>query len=411
ASRAWRCQAVDGGRRVIADRGRWHRWLLRIELAIALVLVATAGLIISSFVHLIHIDPGFRTDGVETVELRLPRDPGAPPSSVRFAALVEAVEALPQVASAGLVNPLPMSGRAMGVEAHTSQHPEAVRVGLRGIDPGFLTAFGILRVAGRDFDTTDLDAVEAAGESSIPPVLVSRDLARRLWPDREAIGRELRLSWGAGLFRVVGVVRDIRSTDLSTSPEPSVLLPLQQVSASSATLVVHTPSGLDRRALREVLRAADPALLIDSIRTISDRVGATHWRQRVVAVVLATLAVLGLVLAIFGTWATITLDISRRRRAIGVRLALGADPTRLIRDLTRSIGADAMIGVALGVGLLFVFGAPLRGLLFDMSLTDPLMLAMASTGLVTLAFVVARLAADAIRLVDPAELLRDGDSS
>lgn len=451
--RVWhRPEGLAARGRSLGQRNRWRRPLLRLEMTVAMVLVTCSALVGTSLSHLLAVDPGFRVEGVRALDLRLPRSalPSAEEAIHPLAPLlplVETLDAHPRIASAALVHPLPMSGQSMGGEARSTELETPVRVGLRGMGPGLVSALGIPLLEGRDFEpweafgppsatddsgADDPEAEDAAGTpGALPPVILSRGLARILWPTTSALDRELILGWNPGRFRVVGIVGDIHHTDLETPPEPTVYLPLRHFPTAAVTLVLRdaaadTPTRdippidippidipsidappIDTAALRDLVRGQAPMAVIEGLAPIAERVADATRQERLVALIFTALALLGLALAISGTWAVIALGISQRRREIGLRLALGAPPNRLVRELVIEVGFDTVLGIALGLVGLVLGGRLIEGLLFGVTVTDFPMLMASALLLLASTLTIAFGAARRLRHFLPAEVLHE----
>ncbi|HEX9737050.1 MAG TPA: ADOP family duplicated permease, partial [Thermoanaerobaculia bacterium] len=351
----------------------WRGLFVVVPATLSFSLLVVTALLLQSFERLIEADPGFKSDDVLTVEVRIP--PSIHPDDHQvpglWRRLLDEVGTLPQVRSAALVNHLPMRGQSMSTEAAPAERRgagEPVWLELRGVSPGYFRSLGIPLVAGRDHAAADLDVDGAGG------LVLSVAAAERLWPGEEAVGRELVLEWGDREPReVVGVVADVRHDGLAESVKPAVYLPFPELRHRTMTLVVRAsadPAAL-APAVRSRIRELDRGLVIEAIRPLADVVAATVAARRGYTWILLGFAAVTLLLAAGGTYSVIAYSVARRRRDFGVRLALGARPASLSRSVVAEGLGYALAGVAVGVALALAASRLLSGLLYGVSAYDP----------------------------------------
>lgn len=357
-----------------------RRFLAATEVALSLMLLIGAALLTRSFIALQQVRPGFDASNVLTAGVSIPiagrfapeRD--GPRWSATFNEITSRLGSSPGVAAAGAVSSLPLSGsfesggvRIPGKTYQPGQGPSAQYNVVAG---NYFSAAGIRLFAGRTFDASD----DAPGRASI---VVNRELARRQFgSEAGAIGRELNATFEFTRNRpprtIVGVVDDVKQTSLDEEPTPQVYVPVSQMTYPGLTLVVRAtgdPLSLLGAVKREV-RAVDPAATVNDVRAMEDVVSHSLARQRFSMTLIGVFAALALVLAIVGLYGVLALIVGQRRREIGVRLALGAEPRNVVRMILGEGARMAAVGVVLGIGGAFALTRVLGSLLYGVSTTD-----------------------------------------
>jgi putative ABC transport system permease protein len=359
ASRLAAARRLAGGQRVAGGEGRRLRTALVVaELALATSLLVVAGVAGGSFARLRSVDTGFAADGVLAAPLALPQS-GVEDTEVQalVASLLARVGGLPGVTAVGATttNPLRQYGFSNDVtpEEQAAEAPPGglLQAGWRSVTPGFFRALGVPLLAGRAFTAADT-------ADSPKVVVVSKTLAERLWPGRPAVGR--RLFWGGvdgTPYTVVGVSGDLRDVRLDAAPPPLMFLPFDRVPVPQLTLLVRAPGAPGvAAAVREAVRQVAPELPPPSVTPLASNLSGAVAEPRFVTVLLACFAAATLLLAGVGIYGMLSTLVSRRRREIGVRLALGAAPRDVRRLVVRQGMAPAALGVALGLaGTLAVY--------------------------------------------------------
>ena len=391
-----------------AQRG--ERALLVVELGLSLALLVGAGLLVASLWRLGEVDPGFRAERLLTFGLDLPesRYPDDANRRTFFAALEERLTGLPGIERVGFVSHLPLSG-THSCDGFTpeggalSGEPEQCAES-RSVAGDYFAAIGLEILEGRAFDARD-------GAGGPPAVVVNRALAEVHWPGRSALGR--RLKWGDAdspdpWRRVVGVVEDVRHHDLETPPVPEVYSPHAQLAYGEMSAVARTTGepGVALPVARRVVWALDPELPLHRPAPMADLVASSTASRRLRTWVLAFLAGAAALLAAVGVYGVTADAVGGRRREIGIRIALGASPAAVRRQI---LGGSAKL---LFPGLLFGgLGAwwlarALAPLLFGISPASPPVL-FAAAGLLAACLLVASWApARRATRVDPIESLR-----
>ncbi|HEX6307158.1 MAG TPA: ABC transporter permease [Longimicrobiales bacterium] len=369
------------GRGAGARNDRMRSALVAAEVALSLVLLIGAGLLIRSAIATQNVDPGLRPDNVWTGRLTLhpARYPDAEVLARVFDQLIDSVAAMPGVRSAAAVSVPPFAGvRALGLfvpEGRPLTAESAVMANLRLISPGFFDALGIPLVRGRDF--SDRDAAAAPGV-----VIVNQAFARSAWPGEDAVGKQLYGpgSDGPEAREIIAVARDIREDGLRETARPAVYYNLPQVPPllwggvqNSLYLVARTAT--ERPDLTQtvgtMLAGVDENLAVSDALTIHERMAAMSATTRLNTQLLATLGLIGLLLAVGGTYAVIAYFVASSRREIGIRMALGASRRQVIGHVIGRGMQPVIIGLVAG-GVAAVALTPLlASQLYGISRTDP----------------------------------------
>jgi putative ABC transport system permease protein len=392
---------------------RLRGMLVLAEISASIVLLVVAGLLIRAMWRVQTVDPGFRTDNVLTLRTALPLTRYAMTATrTRFYdGVLQEVRALPGVAGAGYITGLPMTMRGGIWPVNIKGRPEVVTRGgsdsasLRFVTPGFFAALAIPIRSGRDVSESDTRA-------SPPVAVVSESFAAKYWPGDNPLGRAFTF---ASVERtVVGVVGDVRVRGLEQDSEPQVYLPYRQ--AADRSMLGYTPKDLvvkstaDPRtsvaAIRAIVRNFDPELPVTDVRLLADIVeGETAPRLTQVRV-LAVFVVIAVLLAAIGIHGLLSFGVSRRQSEIGVRVALGAQRTDVLRMILREGIVLAAAGCAIGMALAYAAGRGIEALLAGIGPGDAITFVMAGglAGAMTIAGSIVP-ARRALR-VDPVAALR-----
>ena len=356
----------------LVDSGRLRGALVVSSVALATVMLVSAGLVGGSFVRLMRVDLGFSTERVLTGSIVLPNDRYDPAKSVAFyTELVRRVRALPGVQAAGATNlaPFTMGNTAMGFAAagrEPANKSELPIASWRIVTPGYFAALGVPLLRGRVFDERD---VRGAAERTI---VVNETLARRAWPGEDPVGRGLTLSNGR-TQTIVGVVGDARLLSVDSLPRPTMYFAHAQTGWPAMWLTVRTagdPAALTAAVRREVA-ALDGSLPIAQVQPLSQLVTDATAQPRLTVLVFALFASAALALAAVGLYGLIAFGVAQRTREIGVQLALGAPPPRIVRGVLGQGVRLAVAGVALGTLAGYAAAGVLRAILFETEPTDP----------------------------------------
>jgi putative ABC transport system permease protein len=398
-----------GGRR--ADRTR--RALVGLEMALATALLASAALLLHSFVKVMNADRGYEIEGLLTADLSLsgPRYAESPARTLFYRQLTDHVRALPDVRAAGAISDLPAVAAETGA-SRTIFHPddqdfqalmmERPVAMIRAVTTGYFAASGTPLRAGRIF----------VSEEPVEAAVISESLAARLWPsDRplDIIGRQFRQGRVTGpLVTVVGVVGDARPGAVERDAPPVIYRPYEQWASGSMTLLVRSagdPASL-APAVRTVVRGMDPNLPILSLRTMREVVASAVAERRLQMILTLMFAAVALLLGSIGLYGVVSYAVACRTREIGLRLALGSPRANVMR----SVFAHGLPPVAAGLvaGILSAVGAAtaLRSLLFGIVPVDPLSLTAVAIVLLLTSGLACYLPARRAASLDPLTALR-----
>jgi putative ABC transport system permease protein len=397
--------ALRAAPRGASVRGRgWPDALVTLQVALAMLLLVGAFLMTGSFTRLSAVDPGFDPRGVMTVPVSLP--PNAYGETARVTFFREATSrlaALPGVrgVAATATNPFRQWGYANDVtpEERAADAPPSglLMAGWRSVTPGFFSTLGIPLVVGRDFTDADDDG-------ALPVAVISRGLAERLWPGRNAVGR--RFYWGGldGTPRtVIGVAGDIRDAHLDGDVTPLVYVPYEQLPLEGMTLLVRTQPGVTGvpAAVRYELHAIDPNLPVTEVQPLEANRVAAIATPRLRAMLLSAFGAAALLLACIGLYGVIAFTIAQRTREIGIRVALGARPTQVVGVFFRHGVRLIAVGGIAGLASAWWLARFLRALLFQTDARDPALFAMAAGLLALVAALATYLPARRAARLDP----------
>jgi putative ABC transport system permease protein len=407
---------ADSGRGAVGvARTAFRSVLVAGELALAIMLLAGAGLLIRSFWNLLSVDPGFRAGGVLKAEYQLPqsRYPAAFATWPDFreqhafvAAILARAATLPGVTSAAVAGNHPLdpgftnSFLIVGRE-NEAREPGWPELAVRRVTPGYFSTVGVPLVRGRLLSEGD-------GTRSAPVVLINEASARRFFGERDPVGAQLRLY---GMPRtIVGVVANERTRGGGAAAPLATYLPLAQApSVDGAGVLLVKTSGHPAAAaapVRDVIHERDPALAVFGLELLDRTVSRSVADRRFAMLLVGLFASLALVLAAIGVHGVLSYDVARRVREIGIRMALGAERGLVVRLIVGRALALAAIGVAVGGAGAFALTRTLSTLLFGVTPYDPATLATAAGLLTLVALAAAAIPAWRAARVDPAAALR-----
>jgi predicted permease len=389
--------ALSTGARASRQRSRWLPLLVSGQVALALVLLAGAGLFVRTFDNLARLDAGFSADGVVMAEL----------DGRRLGArdLAGEIARLPGVTAATLATHTPLNGWSWSEVFVPAGQPLPERDTARaiGVGPGYFDTLRIRMLAGR--------GVEAGDTAGAPPVaIVNEAYARRYFANRPVVGQRLATRLGGVVkeLTIVGLAANTRTSGLRLDPPATVYLPLPQIHAPGAiTLVVRGRGSVASlaRAVEPAVRAAVPGAPVE-VQTLAGQVGATMVQERVLALLATVFGLLALGLTVIGLYGVIAFGVVQRMPELGVRLALGARRDQVLGLVLRDGARRVAIGVIAGLPAAWFASRFVRALLFEVTPADPLSAALAVGTLVTAAFVAAWLPARRAARTDPLVVLR-----
>jgi predicted permease len=393
----------SGGR-----RGRiLQRGVMTVQVGLTVVLLVAGGLFGRSLLRLMAVDPGFDAGGVVAIEVSLPvrRSAGERQAFLEdgvqlFRDAVRAVEGIPGITAVSGTNYVPFGGGTWTGSLQFERDGERISAThwIRRVLPDYHEMMGIPLKTGRLFSDAD-------GPSDPPVLLVSESLAEMYWPGASPLGTQA--SYGQTTFTVVGVVGDVRKTALGADPEPTFYMSAVQIPGESLTFVARTTADLSQTGavLRRAIRSTDPNLLIGAPTTMSELMVDSESDDRFRTVLMLTFAALATLLAAVGVFGVTARAVASRVREMGIRMALGARESGLIRLVVN----DAMISVAVGavLGLVGAFWASnlIERFLFGIDGRDPLTYAGVVSLLMFVSFGAAYLPAMRVAKIAPMEVI------
>ncbi|UCC48261.1 MAG: ABC transporter permease [Gemmatimonadota bacterium] len=404
---ALKTSAVGGGAAYEGLRAR--RTLVIAQVAIALVLLGSAGLLIRSFGRLVAEDLGFDAAGLVTARISLAaRYPEAAGRSALLAGLLDRLSRYGEAGSVAASTSVPFGGWEVNQsfeilgrpEPLPNQEPDARII---SATPSYFRAMGIPIVRGRDFRGRD-------GPNAPRVVIINESAARLYWPGEDPIGQRVRVQPNdpeAGL-EIVGVVGDVRFYALDRQPTPEIYYPYRQVPAYAVNIVARVPEDPARfvSIIRDAVRELDPSIPVYSAGTFAQMIGRTAASQRFYMIVLGIFAVVAATLAAVGIYGVLSYSVARRANEIGVRVALGASPSEVLTTVIAEGCRLAALGLVLGLISWLALGRVLTPLLHEIDATDPLTILTTALVIVAIAFLASYLPARRATRVDPMVALR-----
>ena len=406
----------ESGRGAVSARGsqRVRGVLVVVELALAVMLLAGAGLLLRSFVKLQAVDPGFKVEPALTFDISLP-DARYKEDERRvafFDQLLPRLRALPGARSASAVMGLPLSGLNFIISFAVKGRPpvppaQQPSMQVRVATPDYFSTIGIPLERGRLFTDDD-----KAGSPRV--VLITRSAARQYFPGEDPIGKTITLGWGRGPGKpraggeVVGILGDVKDAGLNEPNPPQIFLPLRQWPVSSMSVMLKTsvpPMSLADAVRAEVYRV-DGNLPVSNVSTLDALVAKSISQQRFYMLLLTIFAGVALVLAAIGIFGVLSYAVSQRTREIGIRMALGAQGRSVVRLIVRQAMVLVACGVAAGLVLGLLVSQTMAKMLFDVRPSDPMTYVTVSAVLAAVALVASYLPARRATRVDPIVALR-----
>jgi predicted permease len=393
------------------ERHRVRDGLVVAEIAVSVMLLAGAGLLVRTVGSLGAVDPGFRAERVLRTEFQLPesryprdfsRYPDWPRTQGFMAALLAELESIPGAEAVALAAHQPLnpgftnSFLIVGRESEIGTQPE---ISIRAVSAGYFEALGVNVIAGRGIAAGDrLDA---------PPIAVINESARRRFFPEGAIGQRLR--WWGIEREIVGVVEGERIFGLAAEPPPAVYVSLPQAPMNSGVALVRAagdPAAL-AGPVRAAVRRADPELAVFDVATLEETVLRSISRERSTMALLVAFATVALALALIGVHGVLAYGVSQRIREMGLRLALGAEPGRVVRMVVGHAALLSLVGVGIGLAGAVATSRFLASLLFGVSARDPVTFLAVPALVTAVALLAAWGPSRRAARIDPATALRE----
>lgn len=409
----------QGGRGAVSGGSRLRSSLIVLEIALAMVLLVSAGLLLRTFAYLRAVDPGFANRNVLACHIKLPdaQYRTGTQQSAFFAQVLERVRSLPGVRSAAAIDDVPVSGAGGGTWVHVEGKPEPppgeqVNVMVRTITPGYFSTLGVPLFEGRDFTDADegvLDLTKKQDPTRPLKLIVNRALVDRFLPGENPLGQLLGIFWGQTLVgEIVGVVGNIRYRSLAEEAEPTFYWPEAQRPHSDMHLVVRTAGRPADWAggVRDVVRSLDRNIPVAEIQTLTDVVALSNSRTRFSLVLLGAFAAIALILAAVGLFGVMAYGVAQRTQEIGVRMALGARPTSILSMVVTDGMSLVLIGLVVGAAAAAGLTRFLSTQLYGVKPTDGLTFTMVALTLSATALVAILLPARRASTIEPVTALR-----
>jgi putative ABC transport system permease protein len=382
-SRAELQDALKDGAKGAGTRGRKLRSALVVaEVALAVVLLSGAGLLIRSVEKLLNVNAGLDPASSITIDLQLPDAAYREWERVDqfYTTVAQALRPNPEIVGVGAANFLPLEvGWRIGYQISDRRVAavEAPQAQFHIADEGYFSALRVPLTSGRSFSA--LDNAQSPGV-----IVINETMARQMWPNQNAVGKRIvtTLTGIASLskrlvkgdeFEIIGVAKDIKNSSLRSAAEPAVFFAERQFPSRKMHLIVRGHGDPARLAaiVRQEVQRVDPALPLGDIKPMERVLAESVDPPRFVMLLMTAFAGLALTLAAVGIYGILTFMVSHRRREIGIRLALGAEPAAMLRMIIREGVGLALIGCAIGVVGTFVGGRALTGFLFGIEPWDP----------------------------------------
>jgi predicted permease len=413
-------EALQSGSRRLAtgrDSATLRRVMVFAEVALCMVLLVTSGLLVQCLASLQRVDLGFDPGNVVTAEVSMndERYRNNAAANAFYDRVLEQISRAPGVESASIITNIPID-RGLNLPIRPPvpfRGQSVVTVDWRYVSDRYFKTLRVPLREGRDFGTSDQTA-------SAPVAIVNEAFVERYFPEGRALGFTVELAGVAGIAdprQIVGVVANTQQQGLTTPPPPTVYVPVRQVPDRlfgvvhgffPVSWVVRTQGASTGApdALGAALRDADPRLPISRVRTMDGVVAAAMGETRLQAVLLSTFGFVSVLMAVTALAGSILYAVMRRKRDIGLRLALGASVTEMLRSIVGENVALALAGIAAGVGGALFFREALRPFLFGVTPTDPLTYVAAGVLLFCVATTASLVAAMPVLRIDPSDTLR-----
>ena len=400
-----------------AGRRSLSRALVATEVALAVIVLVGAGLLVRSFQKLLQVDPGFRADHLLSLKIELPQSRYQRDEQIRnfYQQLTPRIQALPGVEQAALIDRLPIAPHfhisrfvAEGQQPESGKEPITQ---MRGVDHRFFQMMRIPLLKGRLFDERDVSK-KINGLADDNEVIINETMARGFFPNQDPLGKRIFMHWGLDkptAVLIVGVVADIKDLGLDAAVEPTIYWPGV---GHEAVLLARTnvdPLNL-ASAVRQVALSIDPALPLQQARSVEEILDASLARRRFTLNLLGVSALLALLLAAIGIYGVVAYSVTQRAQEIGIRLALGAQASDVVKLIIGRGITPVLLGLASGLAGAFALSRMMThltaDLLFEVHPTDPATFTAIALLLVIVALLACYLPARRGTKVDPLTVLK-----
>ncbi len=390
-------------------RGRMRNTLVAIELALATMLLIGAGLFLQTLVNLQRVKLGFESHGLITFQVSLPREkyPAKTEAPLFLREMIESLEALPGVRSASVSSGIPFGAGAyyshpMMATENSILPPDAkVPIDWRIVSPGYFKTMNIPLLQGREFEYTDASTPDI--------IIVSQATARTFWGDGNPLGRTLRRSADPEIpLTVVGVVGDVRSTQLNQE-SPAFYYSITTRTNSLMDVVVRTDASPESLlpSIRKQIKALDPDLPMANVNTMEQWITNSAAQPRLTSILLGLFAGVALLIAAIGIYAVLTYSVTQRTREIGIRMALGATPRRVLELIVSEGMRVALLGLGIGLAGGLALGRTVESLVYGVGVRDPKIYFVVAAILTAVALAACFIPARRAAVVDPLVALRE----
>jgi putative ABC transport system permease protein len=380
------------------------------EIALAVVLLVGAGLMMKSLLRLLQTNVGFQTDNLMTMTVVLPAAKFTEANQIINVQqqLQDRLQSLPGVSSAGTIDILPLNGGNTSrffVDGEPAPPPgQETEANVRVVSDTYFKTLGVPLLSGRMFDERD-------GPDKPGVVIIGKTVADRLFAGRDPVGRKLRYSASQGTpDLIVGVVGDVKTTGLDESVRPVLYYPFRQSAAPIANFVLRTdvdPNAL-ATSIRKEVRDLEPNAAILNLNSMDQMIAQTpaSFMRRFPALLISIFALVALLLASIGIYGVVSYSVSQQTHYIGVRMALGANSSDILRMVLKEGLLLAIAGVGIGIAAAFGLMRLLRTLLFEVSTSDAMTFTLVAGALFVVALLACYLPARRATKVDPLVALR-----
>jgi predicted permease len=393
------------GRRGMMALLTLRQMLVMAQVALSLIALIAAGLFLRDLRHAQQTDPGFITRGVLVADVNLGREGYTEArAQVFFDQVIDRLRSLPGVQGAALAQGAPLTGgfaRSVFPEGADTTTRDRILVQVNTVTPGYFSTIGIPLLRGRDFRSSD-------DEKAPKVVVVNQTMADEFWKGQDPIGKRFKFFGDADYTTIIGVAKNSKYNGVAEQPIPFIYQPLKQNYTPAAALHVRTAGDAAALAgpVRDAVRQLDPTLTLFDVRTLEEQVGQSLQPQRMNVFLLTIFGTLALLLAAIGLYGVASYAVSQRTREIGVRMALGARPSSVLRLVLGN--GMLLVAIGLGAGLIvsFFIASAMQALVVGIDPHDPVTFVMTPAALAGIALFASYLPARRATKIDPLIALR-----